>query len=174
MDKKFEKLAQPPKFHPGHHPPPMMNPRPQVVPAHPNPLPGNVPKSAAPRTSIPSGPSSGASVGMSAFDLSFANLPTFSQLQTSHSISSPFSLASPPHSPTVPTGKLTRDPSTRVRRERLMKRTHTLSSEPGTPAGSFDETPSAAYPTPPISPKHLAPPPIMMGQLELPPHKPVS
>lgn len=173
MDKKFEKLAQPPKFHPGHHPPPMMNPRPQVVPQHPNPLPGSVSKSSAPRTSIPGGGSSGAmSSGMSAFDLNFANLPTFSQLQPSHSAASPFSLASPPHSPTVPAARLTRDPSTTIRRERLMKRTHTLSFEQSTPVGSFDE-PSAA-PSPPISPIHLAPPSIMMGQHELPPHKPVS
>uniref|UniRef100_A0AC35F7L6 Uncharacterized protein n=2 Tax=Panagrolaimus sp. PS1159 TaxID=55785 RepID=A0AC35F7L6_9BILA len=169
MDKK---LSQPPKFNPMHHIPPPLNPRPQALPQHPHSAHGHpgvhgiIPP---PRPSTPgSTHASPFSSSTSAFEMMYSALPSLTETprQPLTSLTNPL-----PPPPSAPISQL---PLTH-RRERLMKRHHTLTSETDTPSGSFDDGGNSSIPpASPKSPGFLEVPDISftaVQQLELPPHR---
>jgi erythrocyte band 7 integral membrane protein len=169
MDKK---LSQPPKFNPMHHIPPPLNPRPQALPQHPHSAHGHpgvhgiIPP---PRPSTPgSTHASPFSSSTSAFEMMYSALPSLTETPRHP----PTTLTNPP--PPLPSAPISQLPLTH-RRERLMKRHHTLTSETDTPSGSFDDGGNSSIPpASPKSPGFLEVPDISftaVQQLELPPHR---
>ena len=169
MDKK---LSQPPKFNPMHHMPPPLNPRPTALPQHPmvHQLPGG-PRLSPPRASAlgSSGHHGGGFSSTSAFEMMYSALPSLTETARPSSVI-------PPPAATATAVSIPQLPL-KSRRERLMKRHHTLTSETDTPSGSFEDTGAGSTSVPgsvPTSPSHLRVPDVNytpVTQLELPPHR---